>query len=262
MANRGELGFIRNDIREGTQVGKLAHYMEPADTIREAVSAVGVLRSKTTESPQLLDAVRAIKQIQAERFRTTYSDLLASSKYGAAATFFLEELYSDKDFAQRDAQFARIAGALQTLFPKQVVHTAVSLAKLHHLTEALDQEMAEASLKLRVKSDPRPLASYVTAWNFVGRKSDRTTQLDTVLAVGHELDRLTRTPGLRLMLKMMRRPAQAAGLGALQSFLETGFDTFAALSRDPGLVTSFLGTIEEREKKFIELMFSQNININ
>lgn len=58
---------------------------------------------------------------------------------------------------------------------------------------------------------------------------------------------LTRLPGLRLMLKMMRRPAQAAGLDALQQFLEAGFDTFAALARHPQGVAQFLERIESRE---------------
>jgi hypothetical protein len=70
--------------------------------------------------------------------------LLASVEYAGAARFFLNDLYSDKDYSLRDAQFARIAGALQRLFPKQVVATAVTMAQLHILTEELDRQMAVA----------------------------------------------------------------------------------------------------------------------
>ena len=54
------------------------------------------------------------------------------------------------------------------------------------------------------------------------------------MKLGQDLTRFTRMPGLRMMLRMMRKPAQAAGLGALQHFLETGFDTFGAMARRRG----------------------------
>lgn len=227
--------------------------MEPSETIRNAVATVSLLRVQTATSPPLLEAVRRIKLFQAQRFRASYADLLVSGDYGPATQFFLDELYSDKDFAQRDVQFSKIAGALQTLFPKQVVHTAVKLAELHRLTEELDHQMAAALL---ATPDADAETAYMHAWNAVGRRADRERQLTTVLSVGLELERLTRTPGLRLMLKMMRRPAHAAGLGALQTFLEAGFDTFAAMSGQKQLVRSFLSTIEQREGTFIHAMSS------
>ena len=56
------------------------------------------------------------------------------------------------------------------------------------------------------------------------------------------------------MLRMMRAPATAAGLGSLQRFLETGFDTFAAMARGDG-ARRFLATIGQREKALIENLF-------
>jgi hypothetical protein len=50
-----------------------------------------------------------------------------------------------------------------------------------------------------------------------------------MLAVGTALDRYTRNPLLRHSLRLMRGPAQAAGLGVLQAFLERGFDTFGEM---------------------------------
>ena len=70
--------------------------------------------------------------------------------------------------------------------------------------------------------------------------------------------RFTRTPGLRMMLKMMRGPAVAAGLRSLQRFLEDGFDTFAAMARNGG-ADDFLGTIEERESRLIAMLFDADL---
>ena len=75
-----------------------------------------------------------------------------------------------------------------------------------------------------------------------------------VLGIGQQMARLTRAAGLRTMLKMMRRPAAAAGLGALQRFLECGFDTFAAMARRGG-AEDFLGIIQVRESALMALLF-------
>ena len=226
--------------------------MEATQIIRESVTRVASLRDTAARTPGLALAVSEIKRWQARRFSATYVDLLHAAQYQAAARFFLEELYSEKDYATRDAQFARIASALERLFPKQVVQTAMSLAQLHGLTEELDLAMAQHWLTHAGLGDvPR----YIAAWRAVGRRAERLAQLGTVLQVGHELDRLTRTPGLRLMLKMMRGPANLAGLGDLQRFLEAGFDTFAAMGRQTGTTTYFLNTVATRETHTFELLF-------
>jgi len=118
--------------------------MEAANRIRAAVGRISALRAQQLAEPALRAAVARIKALQARRFSGTYADVLAPGPYAAAARFFLEELYSDKDFSQRDAQFARIAGAIERLFPAQVAETAVSLAQLHAVTEELDHAMAAA----------------------------------------------------------------------------------------------------------------------
>jgi hypothetical protein len=176
---------------------------------------------------------------------------MASSAYGAAARFFLEELYGDQDYGERDAQFARIAGAVERLFPKDVAFTAAQLAQLHALTESLDHEMARAH-PMDGHDDVRV---YVMAWKAVGRRADRERQLESVLAIGAEMTRLTRLPGLRMMLRMMRGPASAAGLSSLQRFLESGFDTFAGMAGQRSGAGRFLDTIREREERLLDLLF-------
>ena len=226
---------------------------DAATRIRTAVARVQALRQSGETSPSLGAAVLHIKQIQSRRFASTYADLLASAQYQSAARFFLDELYSTRDYAQRDAQFARIAGTLQTVFPRQVVQTAVALAELHADTETLDHQMAQAWLAQDGTGDDAE--RYLQAWRSTGQRDARSAQLAGVLFIGRELERLTRLPGLRLMLKMMRRPAQAAGLDALQQFLEAGFDTFAALARHPQGVAQFLERIESREAALMRDLF-------
>ncbi|MDB5872469.1 MAG: hypothetical protein JWQ07_1911 [Ramlibacter sp.] len=232
--------------------------MEAARKIRNAVAQVALLRQTVDASAGLGAAVRHVKRVQSRRFAGTYADLMAAGRYAAATRFFLSELYSDKDYAERDAQFARIAGAIERFFPDQVAGTAVALAELHALTEELDQAMGVAWLEHGDKSasDAR---RYVAAWRAVGRREVREGQLTVVLGIGEQMARLTRTPGLRMMLKMMRGPAVAAGLASLQRFLEEGFDTFGAMARRPGGAEEFLGTIRRRESDLITLLFDAEL---
>jgi hypothetical protein len=233
--------------------------MDAAQTIRDSVARVSAIRANALENQSVHLATKTVKAFQAKRFAGTYVDLLASTEYSAAANFFLEDLYSDKDYSQRDAQFSRIAGALQTLFPHQVVATAVSLAQLHLMTEELDLQMALAWLDQPPSGEDGDICRYVTCWRRINRNADRIQQLETVLRVGNDLDRLTRTPGLRLMLRMMRRPATAAGLGSLQSFLESGFDTFSSMSGKGARAKEFLHTIQNRETAWIEMLGSGEV---
>jgi hypothetical protein len=230
--------------------------MDTAHKIRKAVAAVEQLRQESRLQPAIGAAVFEIKRFQARRFQGSYADMLAAGPYMAASRFFLEELYSDKDYAERDAQFVRIAGAVERFFPADVAQTAVALAQLHAMTESLDHAMARCWLDAPAGDE---VGRYVHAWREVGRRPEREQQLEIVLGIGAEMTRLTRLPGLRFMLKMMRGPASAAGLSSLQRFLEAGFDTFSAMAKRPRGAEAFLEVIGEREARLIAMLFDADL---
>ena len=219
------------------------------------MALVTTLRQLANDTPGLALAVTEIKHVQAKRFAGTYADLLESPVYSGSATFFLEELYSARDYSERDAQFARIAGALELTFPAPVVATATSLARLHCLTEELDLEMARC---WACSLEHNSAARYLSCWRQIGHHEDRNWQLETVLNIGTSLAVLTRKRGLRMLLRMMRKPAEMAGLGSLQSFLESGFDRFSSMRLNGGSVDDFLSTVKERESAWIERLFSED----
>ena len=227
----------------------LGVYMDAvALRIRQAMQAVSLLRQSRAADPLLDAACLAIKRFQAQRFRATYADLLHSPRYQRAVHFFLHELYGDKDYAQRDLEFVRIANPLARLFPAAVVETAATLAEVHALTEKFDDLMARQCL---VTPGPDLPVRYIQCWRKVADRVARGRQLQVVLHLGRELDRLTHMRGLRSLLKMMRTPAAAAGLSSLQSFLESGFDSFAEMKG----ATEFLGVLENRESSWIDSLF-------
>jgi hypothetical protein len=87
------------------------------------------------------------------------------------------------------------------------------------------------------------VAEYCRAYRAIGRHELRLRQIRLIGEVGAALDHYVQKPMLRAALKMMRRPAHLAGLGALQDFLERGFNAFAHM----GGAAEFLATVESRE---------------
>ena len=217
-----------------------------ATRILQSLAAVDAERRKRAASPTLDADVAVLKAYQQKRFARTHASLLAHPRYGRAANFFLNELYGPQDFAQRDAQFSRIVPALVRLFPADTVGTVESLAAVHALSERLDTAMA-----VHLDGEAPARASYVRAWQATGEPAARARQIELVMSVGEALDRHTRSFVLRASLKAMRGPARAAGMGALQTFLEGGFDAFGAM----GGAKEFLATIQARETALAKRLF-------
>lgn len=219
---------------------------DSAARILQSLAAVEVERRRRAAMPNLGVEVAALKAYQQKRFARTHASLLAHPRYGRAANFFLNELYGPQDFTQRDAQFSRIVPALARLFPADTVATVESLAAVHALSERLDTAMA-----IHLAGAAPTRASYVRAWQATGEPAARARQIELVMSVGEALDRHTRSFVLRASLKAMRGPARAAGMGALQTFLEAGFEAFGAMRG----AQEFLATIHARESALAARLF-------
>ena len=224
--------------------------MSAAATILDSLHAVEAERALRAAEPGLDARATALKDFQQRRFSHTYADLLGSTRYGPASRFFLDELYGPRDYTLRDAQFAKVVPALVRVFPQEIVETVMHLARLHALSEALDTAMARRLGAATVDPD-----DYVRAWQEVGRPEDRRAQIELTIDVAARLDRLTGKALLRTSLHLMRGPARAAGLGELQSFLETGFDTFRAMHG----AREFLATVKTREETLAEALFAADL---
>ncbi|HET6599086.1 MAG TPA: hypothetical protein VFG60_03910 [Burkholderiaceae bacterium] len=176
--------------------------------------------------------------------------MLAAPRYAAASRFFLEELYGPGDFTQRDAQFARVVPALARIFPQEIVETVATLASLHALSESLDSGMGAHLAQPQVDA-----ATYVAAWQATARADERERQIALTLEVAASLDHLTRKPLIRNSLRLMRGTARATGLGDLQQFLETGFDTFRAMDG----AQEFISIVEVRERSLCRTLFAAKL---
>ena len=88
-------------------------------------------------------------------------------------------------------------------------------------------------------------AAYAGAYRAVGRADDRERQIDLIALLGGALDTSTHMHFIGMTLKLMRMPAQLAGLGELQAFLERGYAAFGAMR---GGASEFVSIVVDRER--------------
>lgn len=184
-----------------------------------------------------------LQRWQAQRLARSFAPFLQDPAQRPAARFFLSDVYGDQDFSQRDADIARVLPLMQRLLPESLLRTLADAIALAALSHAFDLRMAQALHALAPSGRELDAELYAQAYRRVGHPRLRARQIALIEAVGHGLDTALRMPGVRRLLRLSRRPAHAAGLGTLQSFLERGFEAFAALGDAQG----FLAQIRDAE---------------
>lgn len=218
---------------------ELAHWLMQARHLRIEASA----------QPQRAARRQALRAFQADRLARTHADLLGSERYQAAAEFFLSDLYGPKDLGARDAEIERVLPRMTNALPLAGLRALQAAAELDALSEQFDAAMVDAlGAQLDgVLAD----ADYAAAYRQTGNPAGRQRQIDLIDSVGQTLDSLARKPGLATLIKMMRKPAQLAGLGELQSFLERGFSAFRSMRR----ADEFLALVVGRERELARQLF-------
>ncbi len=188
----------------------------------------------------------AVRMYQQARLAKTHTDLLASQKFGPAAKFFLTELYSIEDLAQRDADIERVIRILVKFLPEKALITLAAALEMDALSELLDSKLA-ATLR-STQSSRLPLninpTSYKAAYVSMGNFDLRVRQLELTEEIGLALDKLARMPLLMTLLRVMRGPAAAGGVGGLHDFLERGYAAFAHMKGG----REFIDAIVSRER--------------
>ena len=186
---------------------------------------------------------------QAGRLARTHADLLASSRFGLAAAFFLTEVYSTKDVSKRDEEVKRAVPAMTTFLPVSALETVADVIELDALSEDLDAAMVVA---LGARVTTIDAATYGCAYRKVDRRKDRIRQIYLVKHLGQSLDRLANRRFAGTALVLMRKPAQIAGFGDLHEFLERGY----AAVHTMGSIEEFLTLVVDRERRILKAVFA------
>lgn len=214
-----------------------------------------IAQARDLRADRAADAAQAdyprLKRWQANRLARSYADLLANGRYRPAAEFFLSDLYGPKDFRSRDEELARVVPVMVRILPVRALATLLEAVKMDTLSESLDTDMVLA-LRDAGRAGSIDWPAYVAAYRRCGRRKDRELQIALIDRIGKTLDRLTRMPLIRISLKLMHTPAHLAGLGALHSFLQRGFDAFSFMKG----ADDFLAIVTERETALMKELFA------
>lgn len=220
-----------------------AHRSEARARLAHRLAWQQVLHDGTQDPRNHLAVLPGLRRFQQRRLALSFRDFLERPSTRPAATFFLEDLYGDKDHSGRDRDVARVAPMMARLLPAGLVLALAQAVELGALSHAFDLRVAEALHDAGVGPESIDLAAYGTAYRAAGLPRLRRHQIHLIVEVGRTLDRAVHTMGVARMLRLSRVPARAAGVMGLQAFLERGFEAFRALEGADG----FLRAISERE---------------
>src|SRR3546814_10251640 len=168
-----------------------------------------------------------LRRWQSQRLASSFADLLADTRMRPAATFFLTDLYADRDFTRRDQNIAKVVPLMARWLPASLLRALGDAVALGALSHALDLRMVGAlSADAPTELDAQ---RYAAAYRSAGCPRLRRYQIDLIVAVGQTLDRAVHKRGVSGLLHASRLPARFAGVADLQHFLARGFTAFAAL---------------------------------
>jgi hypothetical protein len=225
---------------------------EVARRLEAAATRCRQLRGAARDQPVTARDRAALRAWQADRLARTYRDLLASPRYGPAASFFLAELYGSHDHIERDQAIARVVPALVRLLPAQALEPIALALELDALSESLDLAVAQ---RLRERGPSGDLviteATYAEAYRHASERSERERQIKLAGQIGATLDRIAHKPFVAAAIKVMEGPARAAGVGKLHDFLARGYAAFRHMNG----ADDFLAAIAARETRINDQIY-------
>lgn len=222
----------------------------PASAATELVRHLERARSQHEEraaSPDLAARLNRLAAWQAARLNATYADLAEQDRYAPAIAFFQSDLYGAGDYSRRDADLARVVPIMTHVLPGAVVGTVAGAMELSVLSHDLDRRM----LRRLAARSRLSVAAYCDAFRALENREERERQIALIVEIGSVMDRYVNKPLVGSTLAAMRHPARAAGLGALQAFLERGFSAFAHMRG----AREFLATVKSRETDLMNAIF-------
>ena len=219
------------------------------DLLLAELDRSAAMRARLVDDPEFMARRASLRAWQGARLGRTHRDLLDSPRFHAAAEFFLADLYAPKDLSRHVENVRGLVPVMSRTLPDSGLMTVARAMELNALSDDLDAAMVETLGARAAAIDER---AYAAAYRKAGRAKDRGRQIDLIALLGEALDQLTHMRFIGLALAMMRKPAQLAGLGELQGFLERGYAAFRAMR---GGSLEFVSIVVARERAVSAALF-------
>ena len=151
--------------------------MSRLNTVKKTTAPV-----KTDAS--LDEAKTAVQDFQVRRLKRDFRDLRMSEEYGPFSEFFATEIYSARDFTERNESFRKLTGQFRHLLGDEIYHGLIGLLDLHKLTDELDEIVAQ-----RILDDGIPLAftevQYEKIYRDLDNYDERVRQIEMIIESLH-----------------------------------------------------------------------------
>lgn len=230
---------------------------EAAQRFRDYIRRSNELHAIYLEDPGFLESYDRFANWQLDYLLPFFDDLHQQDGYRQALDFTMSDL-AGVGISQRDRDLERAAPAITRMLPTAAlvtisVATEMNARVLKLNTSICRSLMVDGELPAKIT-----VPDYVIACRSASSLEECVELVHLIVDLGRTLSSLVRIPVLGITLRAMRGPAHAAGFGALQEFLETGYHTF----RNIPDIHYFLETIETRMIDVFENIFTQAIASN
>jgi hypothetical protein len=233
--------------------------MTPESPPNQSPDAVGLLqglrklRHQRVASGGLDPRLARLRQWQTDRLARSYADLLAHPRFAPACRFFLDDIYSPRDFSQRDHDMLQLHDFMGRFLPPAMMRPLTATVTLHALTETLDRALCAMLFDEMQATEITP-AAYAEAYRRCDNYRARAEQITLVGEIGKDLDRIVRQPLTGTVLGLAAGPARRAGWEELTGFLERGYRAFKHM----GGAKAFLELVRRRETQYLDRVYASD----
>ena len=223
--------------------------------LRELVTNIGKVSPHEDVAGSGLDPKMALLRVwQSQRLARTYADLLEVPRYTPACRFFLDDIYAERDFSQRDHDLETMYDFMRRFVPDAVSRPAALTIKLHRMTDALDQQLLDVLVNQVGITESITVAQYAEAYRLCDNYRERVAQIDAIIEICEHIDGIVRNPITGPALALAKRPLRGAGYGEVVNFLARGYDSFKRMHGS----YHFRKALHDRELSALDRMYAHD----
>ncbi len=209
-------------------------------------------RRQITEDGALKPGHRQLAAWQSARLAWTHRAFFESPRYRPAVTFFLSDLYGDRDYTPRDEGMERVYPLMVRMMPVRAMRSIALGIEMHALSQELDIALCRVLYADKPRTEDITAAEYAEAYRRCDNATARREQIEMIGRIGRDLDNVVHRTLVYNTVLLSRKPAELAGLSALHHFIERGFRAFRHMEG----ADEFLETIMAREFAVMEAILA------
>jgi hypothetical protein len=213
-------------------------------------------KSAARSAEALANAKNALQEFQVRRLKRDFRDLRMSKEYGALCDFFATEIYSARDFTERNAGFRRVTTQFRSIIGDEIHDGLIRLLDLHALTDRLDDELSSLLVE-RGTGVNFTESQYEDAYRQLDNYDDRALQISMIMDSFRFTHRVSQMTFIGMVLKSARI---AAGLFTKDHAIEL-LDRAYWLMRDVKDIRPFTDEVGRRELARLDRIYGKEATV-